>query len=115
MRAVTKQMVCSAGLSSWLMSSSAHCAAPSEPPGWQTLSPEQGSIRGVLMPAIADVAIYRIRTLGAAKRQQPSADLDEPLRIVEIADPMSASMTSDMCTSAMAHCTYSHAARCAFF
>jgi hypothetical protein len=52
--------------------------------------------------AIADVAIYSIRTLGAAKWQQPSADLDEPLHIVEIADPMSARMSNDMCTSAMA-------------
>lgn len=36
---------------------------------------------------IADVAICPILTLDAAKWQQPSADLDEPLHIVEIADP----------------------------
>lgn len=37
--------------------------------------------------AIADVAICPILTLDAAKWQQPSADLDGPLHIVEIADP----------------------------
>ena len=37
--------------------------------------------------AIADVAICPILTLDAAKWQQPSADLDEPLHIIEIADP----------------------------
>ncbi len=37
--------------------------------------------------AIADVAIYPILTLDAAKWRQPSADLDEPLHIVEISDP----------------------------
>ena len=37
--------------------------------------------------AIADVAIYPILTLGAAKWRQPSADLDEALHIIEIADP----------------------------
>jgi predicted nucleic acid-binding protein len=37
--------------------------------------------------AIADVAICPILTLDAAKWQQPSADLDDPLHIVEIADP----------------------------
>lgn len=37
--------------------------------------------------AIADVAIYPILTLDAAKWQQSSADLDEPLHIIEIADP----------------------------
>jgi predicted nucleic acid-binding protein len=37
--------------------------------------------------AIADVAIYPILTLDAAKWQQPSGDLDEPLHIIEIADP----------------------------
>ena len=37
--------------------------------------------------AIADVAIYAILTLDAAKWRQPSADLDDPLHIVEISDP----------------------------
>ena len=37
--------------------------------------------------AIADVAIYPILALDAAKWRQPSADLDEPLHIIEIADP----------------------------
>ena len=37
--------------------------------------------------AIADVAIYPILTLEATKWRQPSADLDEPLHIVEISDP----------------------------
>ena len=37
--------------------------------------------------AIADVAIYPILTLDAAKWWQPSADLDEPLHIIEISDP----------------------------
>jgi predicted nucleic acid-binding protein len=37
--------------------------------------------------AIADVGIYPILTLDAAKWRQPSADLEEPLHIVEIADP----------------------------
>jgi predicted nucleic acid-binding protein len=37
--------------------------------------------------AIANVAICPILTLNAAKWQQPSADFDEPLHIVEIADP----------------------------
>ena len=36
--------------------------------------------------AIADVAIYPILTLDAAKWRQPSAALDEPLHIIEIAD-----------------------------
>jgi len=37
--------------------------------------------------AIADVAVCPILTLNAAKWQRPSADLDEPLRIIEIVDP----------------------------
>ena len=37
--------------------------------------------------AIADVAIYPILTRDAAKWRQPSADLDEPLHIIEISDP----------------------------
>lgn len=37
--------------------------------------------------AIADVAICPILSLNAAKWQQPSADLDEPLHIIEISDP----------------------------
>jgi len=37
--------------------------------------------------AIADVAIYPILTLDAAKWRQPAADLDEPLHIIEISDP----------------------------
>jgi hypothetical protein len=37
--------------------------------------------------AIADTAICPILTLNAAKWQQPSADLGEPLHIIEIADP----------------------------
>lgn len=37
--------------------------------------------------AIADAAICPILTLDPAKWQQPSADLDEPLHIVEITDP----------------------------
>ena len=37
--------------------------------------------------AIADVAIYPVLTLDAAKWRQPSADLDEPLHIVEVSDP----------------------------
>jgi predicted nucleic acid-binding protein len=35
---------------------------------------------------IADAAIYPILTLNAAKWRQPSADLDEPLHIIEISD-----------------------------
>lgn len=37
--------------------------------------------------AIADVAICPILTLNAATWQRPSADLDDPLHIIEIADP----------------------------
>jgi len=37
--------------------------------------------------AIADVTICPILTLNAAKWQQPSADLDEPLHIIEISSP----------------------------
>lgn len=37
--------------------------------------------------AIADVAICPILTLNAAKWQQPSADLDQPLHIIEISGP----------------------------
>jgi predicted nucleic acid-binding protein len=37
--------------------------------------------------AIANAAICPILTLNAAKWRQPSADLDEPLHIVEVADP----------------------------
>jgi predicted nucleic acid-binding protein len=37
--------------------------------------------------AIADVAIYPILTLDAAKWRQPAAGLDEPPHIVEISDP----------------------------
>jgi predicted nucleic acid-binding protein len=37
--------------------------------------------------AIADVAVYPILTLDAVKWRQPSADLDEPLHIIEISDP----------------------------
>ena len=37
--------------------------------------------------AVADVGMYPILTLDAAKWRQPSADLEEPLHIVEIADP----------------------------
>jgi predicted nucleic acid-binding protein len=37
--------------------------------------------------AIADVAICPILTLNAAKWQQASADLDEPLHIIEISNP----------------------------
>ena len=37
--------------------------------------------------AVADVAICPILTLDAAKWQQPSAELDEPLHVLEIADP----------------------------
>lgn len=37
--------------------------------------------------AIADVAICPILTLNAAKWREHAADLDEPLHIVEIADP----------------------------
>ena len=37
--------------------------------------------------ATADVAIYPILTLNAAKWRQPSAALDEPLHIIEISDP----------------------------
>ena len=37
--------------------------------------------------AIADVAICPILTLNAAKWQHPSADLDDPLYIIQIADP----------------------------
>ena len=37
--------------------------------------------------AIADAAICPILTLDASKWRQPSADLDEPLHIIEIADP----------------------------
>jgi predicted nucleic acid-binding protein len=37
--------------------------------------------------AIADVAICPILTLNAVKWQQPSADLDQPLHIIEVSDP----------------------------
>ena len=37
--------------------------------------------------AIADVAICPILTLNAAKWERPSADLEDPLHIIEIADP----------------------------
>jgi hypothetical protein len=37
--------------------------------------------------ALADVGIYPILTLNAAKWRQHSADLDEPLHIIEISDP----------------------------
>jgi predicted nucleic acid-binding protein len=37
--------------------------------------------------AVADVAICPILTLNAAKWREHAADLDEPLHIVEIADP----------------------------
>ena len=37
--------------------------------------------------AIGGVAIYPILTLDAAKWRRPSADLDEPLHIIEISDP----------------------------
>lgn len=37
--------------------------------------------------AIADVAVCPILTVNAAKWQRPSADLDEPLHIIEIVDP----------------------------
>jgi predicted nucleic acid-binding protein len=37
--------------------------------------------------AIADAAIYPVLTLDAAKWRQPSADLDEPLHVIEISDP----------------------------
>lgn len=37
--------------------------------------------------AIADVAICPILTLDAGKWRRPSADLDEPLHIIEISDP----------------------------
>ena len=37
--------------------------------------------------AIADAAICPILTLDGAKWREPSADLDEPLHIVEITDP----------------------------
>ncbi len=37
--------------------------------------------------AIADVAICPILTLNAAKWERPSVDLDDPLHIIEIADP----------------------------
>ena len=37
--------------------------------------------------AIADVAICPILTLNAAKWREHAADLDEPLHIIEIADP----------------------------
>ena len=37
--------------------------------------------------AIADVAICPILTLNAAEWERPSADLDDPLHIIEIADP----------------------------
>lgn len=37
--------------------------------------------------AVADAAICPILTLDAAKWRQPSADLDEPLHVVEISDP----------------------------
>jgi hypothetical protein len=37
--------------------------------------------------AIADVAICPILTLNPAKWQEPAVNLDEPLHIIEIADP----------------------------
>jgi predicted nucleic acid-binding protein len=41
--------------------------------------------------AIADAAVCPILTLAAAKWREHSADLDEPLHIIEIADPGGAS------------------------
>jgi predicted nucleic acid-binding protein len=37
--------------------------------------------------AVADASICPILTLNAAKWRQPSADLDQPLHVIEIADP----------------------------
>lgn len=37
--------------------------------------------------AIGDAAICPILTMNAAKWQGPSADLDQPLHIIKIADP----------------------------
>lgn len=37
--------------------------------------------------AIADVAICPVLTLDAARWEQPSADLDEPLHVIEVSDP----------------------------
>jgi predicted nucleic acid-binding protein len=42
---------------------------------------------GAHVAAIADVAISPILTLNAAKWEHASADLDDPLHIIEIADP----------------------------
>jgi hypothetical protein len=82
-------MICSAG-SSYLKTWRSHrCTAPSRPPP----PGENKFARAGLDPwdahaaAIADVAIYPIRTLDAAKWRQPSAGLDEPLHIIEISDP----------------------------
>lgn len=57
--------------------------------------------------AIADVAIYPILTLDASKWRQPSADLDEPLHIIEISDPDEHGPEELWCASAKAHSTYS--------
>ena len=37
--------------------------------------------------AVADAAVCPILTLGAAKWREHAADLDEPLHVIEIADP----------------------------
>ena len=37
--------------------------------------------------AIADASVCPILTLNTAKWREPSADLDEPLQVIEIADP----------------------------
>jgi predicted nucleic acid-binding protein len=78
-------MISSAGLSSWIISALR---------GMEQAARLAGIIaRTGLDPwdahaaAIADVAIYPILTLDAAKWRLHSADLDEPLHIVAISDP----------------------------
>ena len=50
--------------------------------------------------AIADVTICPILTLNAATWRQPSADLDEPLHVIEISDPEEPALKSNVIVQA---------------
>ena len=81
-------MISSAALNFWITSPLPHCAARSKPPRLAGIIARTGlDPWDAHAAAIADVAIYPILTLDAAKWRQPSADLDEPLHIIEISDP----------------------------
>ena len=81
-------MISSEALNFWITSPLPHCAARSEPSGCAGIIARTGlDPWDAHAAAIADMAIYPILTLDAAKWRQPSADLDEPLHIVEISDP----------------------------